>query len=297
MRPVLMLVLLTTGCGIDVLDCIDFGGGCGPPPLELAAPSFADAETSAGLASGGAYQLSLEGGEGSVEVQGARHVAVESIAGTTIHLRGRSPGQDQLAIVRGESRATHWVRVVALQRASLVPRETAFVRLAAPPPFALLAGGEAELVIRLSSSEGDRLIDTALAIELDGQTVTPARWDALAVRPGAPFVVDVQAAGRAFAFTVPVVTAIQDLVPVAGGDVADITALPAGRLSLVCFAAITAGLHVAGLDFAIEGEGASVPSHGSLAPGGCVHVAAPRDGQTLRVRAGGLERTFTLRTR
>ena len=99
-----------------------------------------------------------------------------------------------------------------------------------------------------------------------------------------------------FGFTAPVAIAIQDIVSVSGGDVADIQAVPDGSLALVCFAAIAAGMHVAGLSWHIEGAGVSVPIHGSLAAGGCVQVRNPEDGQTLRVRAGGLERTVTLRS-
>ena len=296
MSRIAVLALLLGGCNIDIIDCIDFGQGCGPPAISLTRPLLADNETSQGVAIGGLYPLSVHGGLGDVTVDGADHVTVASILGVTVNVRGRSEGQDKLEIRQGESVAVDWVRVLPLARVALVPRELAFVRLAAPPPYTLLAGSEAELVVRLLGADGARLIDQSLTVEDDGGAAEPTRWDAFRVTADTGFAIDVIAAGRAFGFTVPVATAIQDIVSVSGGDVADIGAVPEGRLALVCFAAVAAGLHVAGVSWQIEGVGVSVPNHGSLAAGGCVHVANPEDGQALRVRAGGLERTVTLRS-
>jgi hypothetical protein len=294
MTRIAVLVLLLGGCNIDIIDCIDLGQGCGPPAISLTRPLLADNETSEGVAIGGLYTLTVHGGIGDVTVDGADHVTVASITAVTVDVCGRSEGQDKLEIRQDESLAVDWVRVLPLAGVALVPRELAFVRLAAPPPYTLHAGSEAELVVRLLGADGARLIDQSLTVEGEGGTVEPTRWDAFRVISDTGLVVDVIAAGRAFGLTVPVATAIQDIVPVSGGDVADIRAVTEGRLALVCFAAVAAGLHVAGLSWQIEGIGVSVPNHGSLAPGGCVHVANPADGQTLLVRAGGLERTFTL---
>jgi hypothetical protein len=294
MSRIALVALLLGGCHIDLLDCIDLGQGCGPAAISLARPSLADNEKGEGVAIGGLYRLGVHGGVGDIAIDGADHVTLDSIAGATVNLRGRSEGQDRVEIRQGESLAVDWVRVLPLARVALVPRELAFVRLATPPPYAVLAGSEAELVVRLLSADGDRLIDQSLAVEA-GSAAEPTRWDAFRVIADAGFFVDVIAAGRAFGFTVPVAVEIQDIVPVSGGDVVDIQAVPDGSLALVCFAAVAAGMHVAGLSWQIEGAGVSTPIHGSLAAGGCVHISHPEDGQTLSVRAGGLLRTFTLR--
>jgi len=296
MSRIALLALLLGGCKIDVLDCIDLGQGCGPAAISLTRPLLADAEESQGVAIGGLYRLGVHGGLGDVAVDGADHLTLDSIAGATVDLRGRSEGQDKLEIRQGESVAVDWVRVLPLARVALVPRELAFVRLATPPPYAVLAGSEAELVVRLLAADGGRLIDQSLTVEADGGAAEPTRWDAFRVDADTGFFVDVIAAGRAFGFIVPVAIAIQDIASVSGGDVADIQAVPEGPQALVCFAAVAAGVHVAGLSWHIEGAGVSVPNHGSLAAGGCVQVSNPEDGQTLRVRAGGLERTVTLRS-
>jgi len=300
MHQMALVALLLAGCDFKVFDCVDFGGGCEPPALTLSSRWTADNRNADGVAIDGAYLLSVAGGYGEVALGGADHVRVESIDDATgtavITLRGRSVGDDHLGIRRDESTAVHWIEVRALERVDLMPREMAFAELDEPPPHAVLAGSDTQLVVRLFSADGERLVDHRLTVEADGGQLTPTDWDAFRIDSETAVTVDVMAADRAYGFTVPVVTDIQDIVPVSGGRVSDIRALTPGSRAQVCFAGVLAGLQVAGLDWEIKGEGVSIPNNASLAAGGCAYVDRPQDGQVLTVRAGSLERTFTLAT-
>jgi hypothetical protein len=299
MRGIAVVALLLGGCNLEIIDCIDLGNGCEPPGLGLSVPRAADGEDTRGVAVGGVYRLTVEGGYGEIDVDGAEHAAVASVVGETIRLRGRSPGEDRLDISRGESVATHWVSVEAVDRLAIVPREMAYVYLDEPPAHALITGGTAGLVIRLEDEGGQRLIDVDMEFDAGTAEFERTSWDALEVTADDSFDIDVLSGDRACGFTVPVVDEIDDIIPVSGGRVADLGALPSYSLALVCFAGVAGedGRQVAGLSWEISGgDNLSVPVVGSLAAGGCVHVADPQDGQQLVVRAGGLERTFTVRT-
>jgi hypothetical protein len=292
MRSIAALTVLLAGCHIDVIDCIDLGAGCEPPALDISGPRLADNQGVDGVAIDGSYRLTVRNAYDGLDVDDAEHTDVD-ITDQTIDVRGRSEGQDHLRITSGESTATHWIDVHRLDRIALMPRELAFASLDQPPPHALLAGADSELVIQLSSAEGDRLVDQSLVIESD-LVAAPTAWDAVTVRPETAFALDVVSADRAYVFTEPVVTGIEGIVPLSGGDISDPAALDPSTLSLVCFAGVAAGLHVAGLDWEITGVSASTPVNGSLDAGGCVHLSYPQDGEQLTVRAGDVERTFTL---
>ena len=262
MLRVVAIGLFVTGCtSIDIEPCLALDGSCSPPPY-ITGPSLADAEISQGVAVDGLYKGSIDGEP--VEFIGALE-----------------PSEDQARL---------GVRAFPLEAVTLVPFEMPF--LDRDYPFAVAANAPVDLVIQLSGANRARVVDVALEVELAG--AERRAWDLYRVAAPGDIALDVIAAQRAWEHTVPVATAIDDIVPLPEVFGGDLDAMPAVTDITVCFAAMTGDAHVAGLAWEITGDGIVEPPDATSATGGCAVIARPYEGMTLTVRTGGRERTFTV---
>jgi hypothetical protein len=262
-NAVLALPALVAGCGmkIDVIDCIDINGSCSDPPY-ITRPSLGDIEIPAGVAVDGLWIGSIDGEE--IEVVGSLE-----------------PSEDQQRL---------GVSAYPLAGIELLPFEMPF--LADPAPFAIHAGAVVRIVVQLRDAERRRLVDQALTFAPPaGLPVQRELWDSYSLAALGDLTIEVVAAERAWPVALPVAPVIDDIVAIP--VFADLDALPAvGSELTVCFAAMAGDLRVAGLEWSFAGDGISPPS--STPPtGGCIVLDQAREGATITVAAGGIERTFT----
>jgi hypothetical protein len=227
------------------------------------------------------------------------HVEVIHADGDTLVVRGAATGEGRLRIVDPETGELY--DRILLEAAPVAGIDHAVLDLAwldgeGPPAWALVADGTAQVVPRLWTAGGRRIVDEGMAIEPADPAATPthrAAWDEAQVTMELPVSGGLRietTAGRVE--TIPVI-GTHDPGEIVALD--DDLVLAQGHVAIACFRAEAGGIPRAGLDWSFALSPNLEPF--DLAPWGfarsCLglHPAAPGPASITAI-AGPVERTF-----
>jgi hypothetical protein len=244
-----------------------------------------------------------------VAASAGSELAVGSVAPPEVTVLGLAEGETYLRIVEPGTNLLYdriALRVEPIARAELRPLGHVLPGsdddFAADPAaaWALLAGGQETIVVRLHDAAGERMADERLSLGVGAGLTAMAQesWDTLRVGASSPGDRTLVVRGGDNAVrdgVVSVVATVEDIVSVAAAGAAAGTDTPgaAGMDVSYCFRATSGGVLVAGAAFTFTATGGATTRPGA-APN-CVVVQSPiPQAVTLTVSAGTVTREFSL---
>jgi hypothetical protein len=190
----------------------------------------------------------------------AKVATIGSITPPNVVLDGASAGTTSLRLL--ESGTTKLldrvdVKVAAIDKVTVFPKELFLVATDDGTPWALLAGSKASMVVQLRSAGGDRLVDEKLTLKPATGAAASQAWDQFEITApdagDASFTVDAgKGSFTAKAAVVAAIDAIESskVLNQLGAD----GSLPASDGQLLCFLGKSGGVTTAGLTWKFSGS-------------------------------------------
>lgn len=229
---------------------------------------------------------------------------VASVTAPSVVLSGASAGTASLRLL--ESKTTKLldrvdVKVAAIDKVTVFPKELFLIAADDGTPWALLAGAKAPMVVQLKAANGDRLVDEKLTLKAASGAAAAQAWDQFEIT--APDTGDasftVEAGKGSFTAKASVVAAIDAIetskfLSQLGAD----GALEASQDQLLCFVGKSAGVTTAGAAWKFSGSATitiTPQDPGVQGQSSCVQLKGTAVGPAkLTVEASGVSRVIDL---